>query len=370
MTKADCTNMVQPDWDQLLTGIVQLDAHLHIRYMNAAAEAMLDGSRKRLLGAPFFSLFSFSSLEPDVLRHALRDVQSVSDSDVTWIFHDGQRVTVEFIAQPLLPKHGAAQSATPQLLLELRQVDQIRRINQENAQQLQLQAAHSMVRGLAHEIKNPLGGLRGAAQLLASELPDDGLRDYTDLIMQQADRLRNLVDRMLGSHELPQRARTNVHEVIERVIAVAQLSASAKITFERDYDPSLPELTMAADAIEQAILNVVINACDALASGGGVISLRTRVLHQQTLYGQRYRQCAVIEVQDNGPGVPDALKETLFYPMVSGRAGGTGLGLAITQNVVHQHAGKVELLSEPGQTRFLLYLPYIETRQQNQSDEV
>lgn len=364
MTKADCTNMVQPDWDQLLTGIVQLDAQLDIRYMNAAAETILDGSRKRLLGAPLFSLFSFSSLEPDVLRHALRDEQSVSDSDVTWIFHDGQRLTVEFIAQPLLQKNGQAQ-----LLLELRQVDQIRRINQENSQQLQLQAAHSIVRGLAHEIKNPLGGLRGAAQLLASELPDAALRDYTDLIMQQADRLRNLVDRMLGSHELPQRAAANVHEVIERVIAVAQLSAPPQVQFERDYDPSLPELTMAADAIEQAILNVVMNAFEALAAEGGVICLRTRVLHQQTLYGQRYRQCAVIEIQDNGPGVPDDLKETLFYPMVSGRAGGTGLGLAITQNVIHQHAGKVEVLSEPGQTRFLLYLPYIETRQQSYGDE-
>ncbi|WP_241970287.1 nitrogen regulation protein NR(II) [Pseudidiomarina aquimaris] len=360
MARTDCTKMVQPDFDQLLTAIVQLDAQLHIRYMNTAAETLLDGSRKRLLNTPLFSLFSFSSLEPEVLRHALRDQQSVSDSDVTWIFHDGQRITIEFIAQPLQSHNGEFQ-----VLLELRQVDQIRRINQENSQQQQLQAAHSIVRGLAHEIKNPLGGLRGAAQLLASELKDQELHEYTDLIISQADRLRNLVDRMLGSHELPQRETTNVHEVIERVIAVAKLSAAANIEFIRDYDPSLPELTMAADAIEQAILNVVMNACEALQQGSnkGKIFLRTRVLHQQTLYGQRYRQCAVIEIQDNGPGVPEQLKETLFYPMVSGRAGGTGLGLAITQNAVHQHAGKVELLSEPGDTRFLLYLPYIETRQ-------
>ncbi|RUO63792.1 nitrogen regulation protein NR(II) [Pseudidiomarina insulisalsae] len=358
--------MVQPDFDQLLTAIVQLDARLHIRYMNAAAEALLDGSRKRLLNAPLFSLFSFSSLEPEVLRHAMRDQQSVSDSDVTWVFHDGQRITIEFIAQPLRNDDGEAQ-----VLLEFRQVDQIRRINQETSQQQQLQAAHSIVRGLAHEIKNPLGGLRGAAQLLASELADKALHEYTDLIISQADRLRNLVDRMLGSHELPKRMTTNVHEVIERVIAVAELSAPKRIRFVRDYDPSLPELTMAADAIEQAILNVVMNACEALAEREqqGQISLRTRVLHQQTLYGQRYRQCAVIEVQDNGPGVPEQLKETLFYPMVSGRAGGTGLGLAITQNAVHQHAGKVEVLSEPGDTRFLLYLPYVETRQSHSNGQ-
>lgn len=367
MAKTDCTNLVQPDWDQLLTGIVQLDEHLHICYMNAAAETVLDGSRKRLLGTPLFSLFSYSSLEPEVLRQALRDQQSVSDSDVTWIFHDGQRVTIEFVAQPLADKSGATQ-----MLLELRQVDQIRRINQENSQQQQLQAAHSIVRGLAHEIKNPLGGLRGAAQLLAGELADKQLHDYTDLIISQADRLRNLVDRMLGSHELPERAATNVHEVIERVIAVAQLSVAPTIKFERDYDPSLPELTMAADGIEQALLNVVMNASEAIVDAGladeGEIIVRTRVLHQQTLYGQRYRRCAVIEVQDNGPGVPEQLKETLFYPMVSGRAGGTGLGLAITQNVVHQHAGKIEVLSEAGCTRFLIYLPYIETRHTNGAD--
>ncbi|MDN7138052.1 nitrogen regulation protein NR(II) [Pseudidiomarina sp. 1ASP75-14] len=369
VAKTDCTNVVQPDWDQLLTGIVQLDEQLHIRYMNAAAETMLDGSRKRLLGTPLFSLFSYSSLEPEVLRQALRDQQSVSDSDVTWIFHDGQRVTVEFVAQPLTRK-----SDTGQVLVELRQVDQIRRINQENSQQQQLQAAHSIVRGLAHEIKNPLGGLRGAAQLLAGELEDKQLHDYTDLIISQADRLRNLVDRMLGSHELPERTATNVHEIIERVIAVAQLSAPPNISFRRDYDPSLPELTMAADGIEQALLNVVMNASEAIADDaaqtGGEVIVRTRVLHQQTLYGQRYRRCAVIEVQDNGPGVPAQLKDTLFYPMVSGRAGGTGLGLAITQNVVHQHAGKIEVLSEPHCTRFLLYLPYIETRYSNGATHV
>ncbi|CAB0151403.1 Nitrogen regulation protein NR(II) [Pseudidiomarina piscicola] len=361
MARTDCTNMVQPDWDQLLTGIVQLNEQLHICYMNAAAETLLDGSRKRLLGTPLFGLFRFSSLAPEVVRQALRDKQSVSDSDVTWVFHDGQRVTVEFIAQPLRQNDGHQH-----VLLELRRVDQIRRINQENSQQQQLQAAHSMVRGLAHEIKNPLGGLRGAAQLLAGELGERPLLEYTDLIISQADRLRNLVDRMLGSHELPARAPTNVHEVIERVIAIAQLSAASGIQFERDYDPSLPELTVAADSIEQALLNVVMNAVEALTEAGrtedGHVTVRTRVKHQQTLYGLRYRRCAVIEVQDNGPGVPEPLKETLFYPMVSGRAGGTGLGLAITQNAVHQHAGKIELLSEPHTTRFRLYLPYIETR--------
>ena len=353
---ADCTKMVQPQLDQLLTGVLLLDAALCIQYMNAAAETILDGSRKRLIGLPLFSLFSYSSLNSELLQSALRDQQSVSDSDVSLVFADGQRITIEFIAQPLLHADGP-----PQVLVELRQVDQIRRINHENSQQQQLSAAHAMIRGLAHEIKNPLGGLRGAAQLLASELPEPTLREYTDLIINQADRLRNLVDRMLGSHQLPQRRSENIHALLERVWQLVSLSASSGIQWQRDYDPSLPELIMASDAIEQALLNIVLNACEAMGERGALM-LRTRIIHQQTIYGTRYRHCAPIVVQDNGPGIAPAVRDTLFYPMVSGRAGGTGLGLSIAQNVVHQHGGKIEVVSDPGHTEFLIYLPYLETR--------
>lgn len=353
---SDCTNVVQPHLDQLLTGVVVLDATLCIHYMNSAAETILDGSRKRLLGQPLFSLFSYSSLNAGVLQSALAEQQSVSDSDVSLVFADGQRITIEFIAQPLLQADGSMQ-----VLVELRQVDQIRRINQENSQQQQLSAAHAMIRGLAHEIKNPLGGLRGAAQLLASELPDPTLREYTDLIINQADRLRNLVDRMLGSHQLPQRRSENIHALIERVCQLVSLSVSPTIQWQRDYDPSLPELTLASDAFEQALLNIVLNACEAMGENG-VLTMRTRIIHQQTIYGSRYRHCALIVVQDSGPGIAAAVRDTLFYPMVSGRAGGTGLGLSIAQNVVHQHGGKIEVMSEPGHTEFLIYLPYLESR--------
>lgn len=353
---SDCTNVVQPHLDQLLTGVVVLDATLCIHYMNSAAETILDGSRKRLLGQPLFSLFSYSSLNAEVLQSALAEQQSVSDSDVSLVFADGQRITIEFIAQPLLQADGSMQ-----VLVELRQVDQIRRINQENSQQQQLSAAHAMIRGLAHEIKNPLGGLRGAAQLLASELPDPTLREYTDLIINQADRLRNLVDRMLGSHQLPQRRSENIHALIERVCQLVSLSVSPTIQWQRDYDPSLPELTLASDAFEQALLNIVLNACEAMGENG-VLTMRTRIIHQQTIYGSRYRHCALIVVQDSGPGIAAAVRDTLFYPMVSGRAGGTGLGLSIAQNVVHQHGGKIEVMSEPGHTEFLIYLPYLESR--------
>lgn len=355
---------MQPNLDQLLTAVVLLDDQLRIRSMNAAAEAILDGSLRRFIKQPFFSLFHFSSLDPLLIQHALHDEQSVSDSDVTLILHDGQRITIEFIAQPLRQPDGSLS-----ILLELRQIDQIRRINQETTQQQQLHAAQSMVRGLAHEIKNPLGGLRGAAQLLASELPDAALKEYTDLIIRQADRLSLLVDRLLGSHELPQRKLGNIHALLEHVIDVARLGAGPSIEWVRDYDPSLPELNMAAEQLEQVFLNLAMNACDALLESQSAsnapqqpqITIRSRIALQQTIHGKRYRHCAIVTVQDNGPGIADNLRDTLFYPMVSGRAGGTGLGLSIAQNLVHQHGGKIEVRSEPGLTEFSVYLPYSDT---------
>ena len=355
---------MQPNLDQLLTAVVLLDDQLRIRSMNAAAEAILDGSLRRFIKQPFFSLFHFSSLDPLIIQHALHDEQSVSDSDVTLILHDGQRITIEFIAQPLRQPDGSLS-----ILLELRQIDQIRRINQETTQQQQLHAAQSMVRGLAHEIKNPLGGLRGAAQLLASELPDPSLKEYTDLIIRQADRLSLLVDRLLGSHELPQRKLGNIHALLEHVIDVARLGAGPSIEWLRDYDPSLPELNMAAEQLEQVFLNLAMNACDALLESPSIkdashqpqITVRSRIALQQTIHGKRYRHCAIVTVQDNGPGIAENLRDTLFYPMVSGRAGGTGLGLSIAQNLVHQYGGKIEVRSEPGHTEFNVYLPYSDT---------
>lgn len=342
--------------DHLLTAIVVLDRQLVIQYMNSAAETLLDGSAKRLAGTPFYSHFSYLSLDESMLIHALRQQQSVSDSEVVMVFHDHQRMLVEFSTQPI-----QSNDNEELLLLELRRVDQLRKINQENSQHQQLLAAQSLVRGLAHEIKNPLGGLRGAAQLLATELPDAQLREYTDLIISQADRLRTLVDRLLGPHRFPERKPCNLHQLLEQVIKVVQLDAQGDLSVKRDYDPSLPEMTIAGDAIEQALLNMLANASEVLG-GRGEIIVRTRVVHQQTIYGKRYRQCAVVSVIDHGPGIPAELTETLFYPMVSGRAGGTGLGLSIAQTAVHQHAGKIEVESRPGFTEFRVFLPYENSR--------
>jgi two-component system nitrogen regulation sensor histidine kinase GlnL len=218
-----------------------------------------------------------------------------------------------------------------------------------------------LVRGMAHEIKNPLGGIRGAAQLLARELPDEGLKDYTNVIIAEADRLRNLVDRMLGSNKLPMLAMTNIHEVLERVCSLVEAETQGGITLVRDYDPSLPDVLIDREQMIQAVLNIVRNAMQAISAQNelrlGRITLRSRAMRQFTIGHIRHRLVAQIEIIDNGPGIPPELQDTLFYPMVSGRPDGTGLGLAITQNIISQHQGLIECDSHPGHTTFSIFLP-------------
>ena len=373
--------------DQLTSAVLVLDANLNVCYANAAADAVFSGSSRRLIGAPIDSHLRYSSFDMNLLRSVANHQQSIADSDVSWVFHDGKAITVEL---------NASVAHFPDLrnsvLLEVRQVDLIRRINQEQAQQHQREAAQQLVRGLAHEIKNPLGGIRGAAQLLHSELASAEQREFTQLIMAQSDRLRNLVDRLLGPNRPSARSPQNIHAILQRVLDVVQLELRrsepvCNVVISKDYDPSLPDLYISGDQIEQVLLNLVQNAIDALRTEDALrtdsnqsagaehepaaeqvekqLVIRTRVSHQETIYGKRYRQCALISVQDNGPGVAADLKDTLFYPLVTGRAGGTGLGLSIAQSLVHQHAGKIEVSSRPGHTEFTVVLPYVDETQEN-----
>ena len=217
-----------------------------------------------------------------------------------------------------------------------------------------------MVRQLAHEIKNPLGGLRGAAQLLERELLDPGLKEYTRVIISEADRLTNLLDSMLGPGRPPAKQLVNVHELLERVYHLLRSEAPAGVAVDRDYDPSLPALTVDPNHIIQAMLNLGRNAIQAL-SGTSVYAprliLRTRVASNIGIGGQRHRLVASIQFEDNGPGVPAEIRDTIFYPLVSGRADGTGLGLGLAQDLVSRHAGLIEFDSAPGRTIFVIYLP-------------
>lgn len=340
--------------EQLTTAVMLLDAQLYIRYFNTACCAVLGLGEKRLSEQYFPELFQHLDITPAHFHSALTAKQGFGVSDVQAVLLDGRHLLLDISAT-------LSEQPAGHLLLEIRQVDQQRKISLENLQQHQHLAARELIRGLAHEIKNPLGGLRGAAQLLEESLPED-LKEYTHLIIAQADRLRNLVDRLLGPYRPAQRVSSNLHQMIEQVRQLAMMDNPQQISFQRDYDPSIPDFPFDPELLEQALLNIVRNAQQALENTeNGSICLQSRILHQHTLHGKRYKLVALIRVTDNGPGIPAEIKDTLFYPMVSGKAGGTGLGLSIAQTLIHQHGGWIDCDSWPGHTEFTLYLPIADT---------
>nr|WP_244292345.1 nitrogen regulation protein NR(II) [Vibrio cidicii] len=335
----------------MVTATLILDDGLQVKHANPAAEQLFAQSAKRIIHQPLSQLIQHASLDLALLSQPLQSGQSITDNDVTFVV-DGKPLLLEVTVSPISIER------EPMLLVEMRKVDQQRRITQEMNQHAQQQAAKLLVRGLAHEIKNPLGGLRGAAQLLEKMLPDPSLTEYTQIIIEQADRLRTLVDRLLGPQKPGKKQEANLHQVLEKVRQLVELESQQTLLIERDYDPSLPDIYMAADQIEQAMLNIVSNAAQVLANqDDGLITIRTRTVHQANIHGHRCKVAARIEIIDNGPGIPVELQDTLFYPMVSGREGGTGLGLSISQNLIDQHNGKIDVESWPGHTNFTIYLP-------------
>jgi two-component system, NtrC family, nitrogen regulation sensor histidine kinase GlnL len=242
------------------------------------------------------------------------------------------------------------------LLLELTDDTQRNRISRENDLLARLDSSRMMIRQLAHEIKNPLGGLRGAAQLLEKELSSATLQEYTTVIISEADRLAALVDSMAGPQRPPLKDMVNVHELCEHVYHLLRGEARSTVLIERDYDPSLPSAMLDRNQVIQALLNVARNAMQALGERGR-ITLRTRALSNVSIGSVRHRLVASVQVEDNGPGVPPELRASLFYPLVTGRANGTGLGLAVAQDLITRHGGLVEFESEPGRTIFTLLLP-------------
>ncbi|MBF7728577.1 nitrogen regulation protein NR(II) [Pseudomonas sp. N040] len=341
--------------DNLTTAILLLDTQLHLEYMNPAAEMLLAVSGQRSHGQFIGELFSESPEALASLQQSVRSAHPFTKREALLSTQSGQALTVDYAVTPILNRQGTF------LLLEILPRDRLLRITKEEAQLSKQETTKLLVRGLAHEIKNPLGGIRGAAQLLARELHAAELKDYTDVIIEEADRLRNLVDRMLGSNKLPSLAQTNIHEVLERVCQLVDMETQGRISLMRDYDPSIPDVMIDREQMIQAVLNIVRNAMQALAESvppqGSRITLRTRALRQFTIGHTRHRLVCKVEIIDNGPGITAELQQTIFYPMVSGRADGTGLGLAITQNIISQHQGLIECESQPGHTVFTLFLP-------------
>ncbi|TKI04257.1 nitrogen regulation protein NR(II) [Martelella alba] len=340
-----------PDAGQILNSLINsillLDNDLAVHYANPAAQQLLAQSSRKLFGTPLPELLGYFSLNVELMRESLNAGQGFTDNEVTLVV-DGRAHILSLTVQ-LMPENW--------YLMELAPMDNQRRLSQEQIQHAQQVAARDLVRGLAHEIKNPLGGLRGAAQLLSKALPDPSLLEYTKVIIEQADRLRNLVDRLLGPQQPGMHITQSIHQVAERVFQLVSLEKPDNVTLIRDYDPSLPELAHDPDQMEQVLLNITRNSLQALGEDGGTITIRTRTAFQLTLHGVRYRLAARIDIEDDGPGVPAHLQDTLFYPMVSGREGGTGLGLSIARSLVDQNSGKIEFNSWPGHTEFSVYLP-------------
>lgn len=243
-----------------------------------------------------------------------------------------------------------------ELLVEITDVTRRSQISRENALLIQHGAGRQMIRQLAHEIKNPLGGIRGAAQLLERQLDDPELREYTDVVISETDRLAGLVDQLLGPGGPPNKEPVNVHELLEYVVRIVEAEDHRQLSIRRDYDPGLPEIDLDRDQMVQALMNVVRNAAAAL-EGHGTITLRSRAVTNFTIGDARHRVIASIEIEDDGPGIPRELQDSVFYPLVTSRPDGTGLGLPAAQELLSRHDGLIEFESRPGQTVFYVRIP-------------
>jgi two-component system nitrogen regulation sensor histidine kinase GlnL len=335
--------------DQLATAILVVDAGVAVRWLNAAAADLLAVSPAAARGRRLGSLVANGGQLVALVARGLASGEALAmrGVELSPFARADARYHVDLSLTPLA--EGGA-------LLEIADTTQPSRITRDTALLAQQGGSRLMARQLAHEIKNPLGGLRGAAQLLERELPNEELKEYTRVIIGEADRLRALVDSLLGPARPMRRAPLNVHELIDHVYRLARAEAPAGISIERDYDPSLPPLVLDRDLMVQAMLNLARNAVQALGERGA-LTLRSRALTQATIGAERHRVVASLQFEDDGPGVPAELGETIFYPLVSARAGGTGLGLAVAQDIATRHGGIIEFDSRPGRTVFSLLLP-------------
>ena len=350
----------------LTTAVLVVDSCLQITYANSAAETLLQSSGPRLLHSVASDLFANDNLARSTLRDALELGQPFTRRHEYLHTQGASQNQVDYTVSPL--EGGLCSSGEPAVLLEMQPVDRFLRIEREEALLTAHDTSRLLVRGLAHEVKNPLGGIRGAAQLLAAELAASDLpsrvRDEAEelctIIRDETDRLRNLVDRLLGPTSRPQLAEINIHEVTERVAALIEAEGGGSITLRRDYDPSIPLLVADKEQLIQALLNIASNAQRELASTAAAsLTLRTRIQRNYTINGSPQRVVCRVDIIDNGPGIAPDIAEKIFFPMVSGHAQGSGLGLTIAQSLVQNHGGIIECQSQPGTTQFSMFLPLV-----------
>lgn len=340
--------------DHLTSAVLVLDSDFCLYHLNPAAEELFKTSDKRSHNAYIGDLL----YRPESTLRALRNVQKHGNTYIArktqLILANRTKLLVDYAVTAI---NDLEQDF---LLVEIQELDRSYNISRGETLISNHETTLELVRNLGHEIKNPLGGIRGAAQLLALELPNSELQDYTNVIISETDRLVNLVDRLTGSYKKPVLAKHNIHEIVERVSSLIEAESQGGIHFVRDYDPSIPEFTGDVEQLIQAVLNIVRNAMQALQESNHEdphIILKTRTLSHATIGPVMHKLIARIEIIDNGPGIPAEILETVFYPLITGRANGTGLGLSIAQTILKQHNGLIECESQEGQTRFILSIP-------------
>ena len=349
------SNLNQSLLSELTTGIVILDTSLKIKFINSSALGILDTTERNSVKQEIDQIFFEEPESVSSFREALEKKHSFTKTDAILNLKRGGKVLCTYIVHPLSDEN------EPGLLLEIINKEASSELIERYRMKANQQISQDFVRGLAHEIKNPLSGIRGSAQLLSNKLMSQDLKEYTDIVIKQTDRLTSLVDNILGPNEKPDFKYQNIHYPIENVLNLIENEQSYEgILITKDFDPSIPDLLIDSYLIENSILNLIKNAKEALKesnSSNPEINIMTRVSHGEIIDGERNSTVCKISIIDNGPGIEEEIKDSIFFPMITGKDKGTGLGLSITQGIISQHKGNIHFTTEPDRTEFFINIP-------------
>ncbi len=359
-TKIDCS-ICSFLIENMETAVLLFNSELRLTAINPAAENLLQASARKLMGQSHEVLFLHNTECRNILTTILQENRTITEREIRLQLITGKTITIDFAATPLTQTQKVSN-----IIVEITQVDRLLRLAREEHLQEQYEATRQILKGIAHEVKNPLGGLRGAAQLLDMELEDETQKEYTAVIIKEADRLSDLVDKMAGSSQPLKMKPVNIHICLEHVRTLISAEYPDMVNLVTNYDPSLPEIPIDQDAMTQVFLNISRNAVQAMLGAPGFSSgepnrlqLSTRPVGRFTIGNTLHRTILKIDIEDNGPGIPANLQAKVFYPLITNKPEGTGLGLSIVQNIINQHHGLVEFTSQPGKTVFSIFLPLL-----------
>ena len=341
--------------DTLSASILCLDSETCVSYANATAEVLFECSAAKLIGRPFDSLLSRLEASSILTQLKLNSID-LTEHEATITLANGKSICADYSIYPLYDQAPNDSAQQRELLIEIRPLERQAQFAQEELNQIQKQASQLLARGLAHEINNPLGGIRGAAQLLQKEFDNPDWDEYTEVIINEVDRLQALTQKMLGRESRIERIPVNILEVLEHIRKIILAAEPERITIRRDYDPSIPELMADADMLIQAFLNLARNAVQAIDDKGTII-FKTRIGRQFTIGKTLHPLVVQVDISDSGRGISEELSETIFLPMITDKADGSGLGLPIAQEIISRHGGTIHLHSTESGTTFSAILP-------------